>query len=256
MVRKWSVPYPAVGGEELRDAYVYLPVGYEEEPERRYPVLYMFDGQNVFWDEDATYGKSWGIERFLDENAVPLIVAALQCNPGPNGERLAEYSPYRFDDDEYGHFDGCGRSTMRWYIREFKPYIDENFRTLPDREHTFIAGSSMGGLMSLYALFAYGDVYGRAAALSPSIWVAPDRLAALAARSAYARGAVLYMDYGSQEMGGRHDMRRGLASFGAKLVERGVYLTGRIVPDGAHSEASWERQLPFMFETLLYGLDI
>ena len=77
MVNKWSVPYSAVNGEEARDAYLYLPAGYEEEPDRRYPVLYMFDGQNVFWDEDATYGKSWGLEAFLDAYEVPLIVAAL-----------------------------------------------------------------------------------------------------------------------------------------------------------------------------------
>ena len=201
MVRKWSVPYPAVGGQEERDAYLYLPVGYEEEPGRRYPVLYMFDGQNVFWDEDATYGKSWGMERFLDDNQVPLIVAALECNTGRNNERLDEYSPYRFDDDHWGHFDGHGDDTMEWFIREFKPWVDQNCRTLPDREHTFIAGSSMGGLMSLYALFRYNRIYGRAAALSPSIWVAPEKLKALVARAALQPGTVLYMDYGSREMG-------------------------------------------------------
>ena len=84
MVRKWSVPYPAVGGQEERDAYLYLPVGYEEEPGRRYPVLYMFDGQNVFWDEDATYGTSWGMWRFLDDNQVPLDGWGLECEPGRN----------------------------------------------------------------------------------------------------------------------------------------------------------------------------
>ena len=106
MVEKWSVDYPAVNGWEKRNAYVYLPAMYEEEPERRFPVLYMFDGQNVFWDEDATYGKSWGLEKFLDEHRLPIIVAALQCNTGANNERLIEYSPYRFDDKKYGHFEG------------------------------------------------------------------------------------------------------------------------------------------------------
>ena len=77
MIHKWSVNYPAVNGWEQRDAYVYLPAMYDEEPERRFPVLYMFDGQNVFWDEDATHGKSWGMEAFLDEYRLPVIVAAL-----------------------------------------------------------------------------------------------------------------------------------------------------------------------------------
>ena len=154
MIKKWSIHYPAVGGEEERRAYVYLPTMYEADPDRRYPVLYMFDGQNVFFDEDATYGKSWGVADYLDYTDTPLIVAAVECNAGANNERLVEYSPYRFDDKQYGHFDGKGKDTLNWFVHEFKPYIDANYRTQPDRAHTFIGGSSMGGLMSLYALFA------------------------------------------------------------------------------------------------------
>ena len=159
MVKKWSVSYPAVNGVEQRRVYVYLPTMYEADPERRYPVLYMFDGQNVFFDADATYGKSWGVADYLDYTDTPLIVAAVECNAGPNNERLVEYSPYRFDDPTYGHFDGKGQATMSWFIHRFKPFIDHNFRTLPDREHTFIGGSSMGGLMSLYALLQYNDTF-------------------------------------------------------------------------------------------------
>lgn len=139
----------------------------------------MFDGQNVFFNEDATYGKSWGVADYLDYTDTPLIVAAIECNAGANNERLVEYSPYRFDDPTYGHFDGKGQATMSWFIHRFKPLIDQNFRTLPDRANTFIGGSSMGGLMSLYALLQYNDTYSRAAALSPSIWVAPDKLSGL-----------------------------------------------------------------------------
>ena len=69
-----------MGGEEERRAYVYLPTMYEADPDRRYPVLYMFDGQNVFFDEDATYGKSWGMADYLDYTDTPLIVAAVECN--------------------------------------------------------------------------------------------------------------------------------------------------------------------------------
>ena len=77
MIKKWSVSYPAVNGTEQRRAYVYLPTMYEAEPDRRFPVLYMFDGQNVFFDEDATYGKSWGVADYLDYTDTPLIVAAM-----------------------------------------------------------------------------------------------------------------------------------------------------------------------------------
>ena len=116
MIKKWSIRYPAVGGEEERRAYVYLPTMYEADPDRRYPVLYMFDGQNVFFDEDATYGKSWGVADYLDYTDTPLIVAAVECNAGANNERLVEYSPYRFDDKQYGHFDGKGKDTLNWFV--------------------------------------------------------------------------------------------------------------------------------------------
>ena len=76
MIKKWTVRYPAVNGEEERRAYVYLPTMYEADPDRRYPVLYMFDGQNVFFDSDATYGKSWGMADYLDYTDTPVIVAA------------------------------------------------------------------------------------------------------------------------------------------------------------------------------------
>ena len=255
MSKKWTVRYPAVNGEEERRAYVYLPTMYEADPDRRYPVLYMFDGQNVFFDSDATYGKSWGMADYLDYTDTPVIVAAIECYAGPNNERLVEYSPYRFDDPNYGHFDGKGKDTLNWFVHEFKPFIDANYRTQPDRAHTFIGGSSMGGLMSLYALLQYGDVFGRAAALSPSLWVAPEALTALVGRCKLAPGTVLYMDYGSKEMGNHDGMRKGFGEMCSRIFARGINLTARVVPGGNHSEASWEKQLPFVFHTLMYELD-
>ena len=224
MIKKWSVSYPAVNGTEQRRVYVYLPTMYEADPDRRYPVLYMFDGQNVFFDEDATFGKSWGLANYLDYTDTP-------------------------------HFDGTGQATMSWYIHRFKPFIDRNFRTLPDREHTFIGGSSMGGLMSLYALLNHNDVFGRAAALSPSIWVSPEKLSGLLGRAKLEPGTVLYMDYGSREMGNHEGMRKGFADMCSKVMIRGIHLTARLVPGGTHSEASWEKQLPFMIHTMMYELD-
>ena len=229
MIKKWSIRYPAVGGEEERRAYVYLPTMYDADPGRRYPVLYMFDGQNVFFDEDATYGKSWGVADYLDYTDTPLIVAAVECNAGANNERLVEYSPYRFDDKQYGHFDGKGKDTLNWFVHEFKPFIDANYRTQPDRAHTFIGGSSMGGLMSLYALLQVG-------------------------RCKLAPGTVLYMDYGSKEMGNHDGMRKGFGEMCSRIFARGINLTARVVPGGNHSEASWEKQLPFVFHTLMYEL--
>lgn len=247
---------PELTGKEKRRAYVYLPTMYRAQPRRRFPVLYMFDGHNVFFDEDATYGKSWGLADYLDYTDTPLIVAAVECNHHPDNGRLSEYSPFDCDDEEFGHFAGRGELTMEWFTRVFKPYIDRRFRTKRGREHTFIAGSSMGGLMSLYAVTQYNHVFSRAAALSPSVWVDLEKLLELIRTAPVAEGTVVYMDYGAEELGNHRGMALGLRQVADGLFDRGVWLNARVVPGGDHSEASWERQLPFAIPTLMYGTDI
>ena len=135
----------------------------------------MFDGHNVFFDSDATYGKSWGMKNYMDRTKTQLIIVAVECNHSPDNGRLKEYSPFSFEDPKYGAVQGLGKMTMEWMVNWLKPYIDKRYRTLPDRAHTYIAGSSMGGLMSLYAVVAYNQVFSGAAALSPSLWTALGR---------------------------------------------------------------------------------
>jgi predicted alpha/beta superfamily hydrolase len=144
---------------------------------------------------------------------------------------------------------------MEWLTRTFKPYIDENYPTRPDREHTFIAGSSMGGLMSLYAVTRYNRVFSRAAALSPSLWFATEELDKLLRAAPIKGDTVVYMDYGAREMKFHPNMAGQFRAVTDLLLERGVKLTSRIVPGGDHCEASWERQIPFFMETLLYQLE-
>lgn len=254
MIKKWTVQVPAPKGPDLRHAYVYLPDAAEEEPERRFPVLYMFDGHNVFYDEDATYGKSWGMGEYLDETETPLIVAAVECNHDPDWGRIREYAPYDFTARRFGRIKAFGRETMEWLTGVFKPQIDAAFPTLPDREHTFIAGSSMGGLMSLYALSDYHRVFSRAAALSPSIDFEGARLDAMIRNADYPAGTVLYMDFGETEMKRARAESR-WRTVCRLLQQKGVLLTSRIVPGGEHNEASWEKQNPFFLSTLLYGLE-
>ena len=255
MVQQWNVAIPELTGTETRGVYLYLPEYYDDDPEGHYPVLYMFDGHNVFFDSDATYGKSWGLGEYLDEWEVPLIVAAVECNHHPDNGRLSEYSPYTFYEPDFGHVTGRGKITMDWFVHTFKPSIDRKYRTLPDRKHTFIAGSSMGGLMSLYALLEYNHVFSRAAALSPSLWVDPEKLEKLIRTTRLRANGVLYMDYGQREMPNNPGMEEGLRRIVSLLMERKLLLTYRTIPGGDHSEASWERQVPFFIETLMYGVE-
>ena len=254
MINQWTITIPQLTGDEERRAYVYVPDEWEEGSEERYPVLYMFDGHNVFFDEDATYGKSWGMAAFLEEVQLPIIIAAVECNRSPDNGRLREYSPFTFDDPQVGHIAGRGHTTMEWLVKEFKPYIDENYPTLPQREYTFIAGSSMGGLMTLYAVTAYNHIFSRGAALSPSLWTSPWKIDMMIRRSRIAKGTVLYMDYGSEELKWR-SMEKTFGRISARLLEKKVYLTSRIVPGGDHSEGSWENQIPFFMDALFYGLE-
>ena len=249
MVKKWMIKIPKLTGDKQRRAYIYLPASYYREPDRRYPVMYMFDGHNVFFDTDATYGKSWGMAKYLDESQKQLIVVAVECNHEGNG-RLQEYSPVTFENATLGKIRGKGRTYMNWLTHELKPYIDANYRTLPDRLNTILCGSSMGGLMALYGACAYNHIFQRAACLSPSIWIAPGKVLEIVARSHIRRDTCIYMDYGSEEMFNHAANDEALISTSHLLLTKRVDLALRVVPGGNHSEASWEKQIPIFMECL------
>lgn len=256
MVKTWNITIPELTGDEERRAYIYLPKSYGEKPAKRYPVLYMFDGHNVFFDDHATFGKSWGLAEYLDATNAEVIVAAVECNHSPDHGRLKEYSPFSFSDDHVGEIEGRGMITMDWMVKTFKPYIDKHYHTLKTREYTWIAGSSMGGLMSLYAVIKYNRYFSKAAALSPSLWTNVELLEEMIRKARLNKQTVLYMDYGSEELINHDGMLRQFSHMVSCLLKKGVYLESRIVPGGNHSEASWERQIPFFMQTLLYNVNI
>ena len=113
----------------------------------------------------------------------------------------------------------------------------------------------MGGLMSLYAITAYNAVFSRAAALSPSVWLVRGRMGAMIRRTEFLPGTVVYMDYGSREMGNHRGMLHSYMGTCNALLEKGMWLQSRIVPNGDHCEACWEEQIPFFMQTLLYERD-
>ncbi|MBQ0000321.1 MAG: alpha/beta hydrolase [Clostridiales bacterium] len=256
MVQFWDITIPELSDDEPRRAYVYVPDSYEEGSGQRYPVLYMFDGHNVFFDDHATYGKCWGMKDYMDETETEMIIAAVECNHSPDNGRLMEYSPYTFNDPHFGKIQGKGKLYMDWLVNVFKPEIDENYPTLPDREHTFVAGSSMGGLMSLYAVLKYNRVFSRAAALSPSVWVANGKITNLAAKARLKKDTVIYIDYGEKELANHTGMQYMISHLTSVLINRLVNVTTRIIPGGEHCEASWENQLPFFMNTLTYEMKI
>lgn len=252
MIDIFETDIPQLTGKEKRRVYVYVP-----DMDGNFPVLYMFDGQNVFFDEDASYGKSWGIYDFLEYTKLPLMVVGVECNHHPEeyrlGGRLSEYSPFDFNDPEWGDIKGRGKKTMDWFTTELKPYIDDNYPTKPNRNNTFISGSSMGGLMTLYALCEYNNVFSRGAALSPSISFSPNEVLNMINKAKFKKNTVLYMDYGENEIK-YGNTRLDYSNVTAALINKKVLLTSRIVPNGNHNEESWEKQVPLFMEVLFYHL--
>ena len=249
MVKKWNVTIPTLSGDKPRRAYIWLPEDYEENPDKRYPVMYMFDGHNVFFDEDATFGKSWGMDKYMTESKKDLIIVGVECNTEGN-RRLIEYSPISYENSELGKIRGKGSVYMNWMVGELKPYIDKNYRTLPDRKNTIIAGSSMGGLMAMYAVTTYNHIFQRAACLSPSLWVSSGKVLEFIARAHIRRDTCIYMDYGELEMFNHAANAEALISTSHLLLTKRVNLALRVVPDGTHSEASWEKQIPIFMDCL------
>ncbi len=249
MVTVWPVTIPALTGEKPRRAYIYLPDYYEADPSRRYPVMYMFDGHNVFFDADATYGKSWGMNSYMSWTRTPLIIVAVECNHEGNG-RLEEYSPMDINNATFGKIRGKGPIYMDWLIHTLKPRIDETFRTLPERESTIICGSSMGGLMALYGATVFNAVFQRAACLSPSLWISPSKIFEMVSRANIQNDTCIYMDYGSLEIYNHAASTESLISMAHLLLTKHVNLAFRIVPGGTHCEASWEQQIPVFMDCL------
>lgn len=245
MVQTWKIKIPALSGDEQRLVYVYLPEDWKRSG-RRYPVLYMSDGHNVFFDTHATYGKSWGMGEYLDENHKQLIVVAVECTHKGNN-RLSEYSPVDFES-ESGPICGRGREYMDWLVGTLKPYIDAHFPTLPQREHTCIAGSSMGGLLSLYAVCDYNRVFRKAACISPSFWVAKDRVLDIVANSNIATDSSIYIDYGSLELPNHSNSSEALFSVARLLLTKRANVVLKIIPGGTHNESSWQKQIPEFME--------
>ena len=252
MILVSKIQIPGMETAKPRRLYVYLPKGYDSSLER-YPVLYMFDGHNVFYDRHATYGKSWGMREYLKKTKRPLIVVGIECNPAGN-ERLSEYSPADFSMRGLGHIKGRGRDTMEWITKVLKPQIDARYRTLPDREHTLIAGSSLGGLMTVYALAAYNDVFSRGAALSPCLFLNVRRMAALINAAPLAAPTRIYMDYGSaesEEFAKAPELCAQMFRTAARLSKAGADVAACVIPGAEHNEAAWEKRIPAFMDYLL-----
>ncbi len=162
------------GLERIRGIRLYLPPSYEST-DRSYPVIYMHDGQNLF-DAATSFAGEWGVDEILNEIAEeggPEFIVVGIDNGGE--KRTEELTPY--ENPKYGG--GKGKLYMDFIVKEVKPYIDTNYRTLKDAENTALMGSSLGGLITHYGIYEYPEVFSKAGIYSPSYWFSYSEMEAL-----------------------------------------------------------------------------
>ncbi len=224
-----------------------LPHNYHDS-EKRYPVLYLHDAQNLF-DENAPYGN-WAIDKRLaklsETGHADVIIIAID-----HGEelRLQEFSPY--ETSRWGK--GRGRQYVNFIAQTLKPYIDAHFRTLPQRENTGIGGSSMGGLVSIYAGLMYPDLFGKLMVFSPSLWVS-QKIYFDAIEFFNPKPTKIYLYAGGKESSG---MIPNLNHFKDTLERRGfdsgeLHFEVSINPKGHHNEVHWGEEFPKAMKWLFY----
>ena len=247
--------YPSMpsGHVAARNVDVWLPPGYDREPDKHYPVLYMHDGQNLFDPATSYGGVDWGIDETMTRMiATGEVREAIVVGVWNTPKRREEYMPQRAVQGAID-FNVPGSTAARpediisdrylaFLVEELKPFVDANYRTLPDRADTYVMGSSMGGLVSQYAISKYPGVYGGAGCVSTH-WPAGNGIALddFAAHLTDPATHKYYFDYGTATLDGSYEpyqLRADAILRNAGYVEGRNWITRKF--EGAeHSEKAW-----------------
>lgn len=240
-----------------RTVAVYLPPGYDDDPHGRYPVLYLHDGNNVFDARTSFSGVEWNAdetaERLIGDGAIEKIIIVAVYN---TADRVSEYTPTR--DPRHGG--GNADAYVAFLIDTLKPFIDATYRTRSGRDGTAIGGSSLGGLVSLHAALRHPQVFGRVAALSPSLWWDDERIFEIVRAADLSARPRIWLDMGTREgragdVGDADSAVERCRRLAALLSQRGLAegrdLRFEEIEGGRHHESDWAqrfgRVLTFLF---------
>jgi predicted alpha/beta superfamily hydrolase len=239
-----------------RHILVYLPPSYKQSS-KHYPVLYMQDGQNLF-DAATSFAGEWQVDETMEALSQEGLEAIVVGIPNMGEKRLDEYSP--FHQLKLGG--GSGDQYLAFLMETVKPLIDKEFRTCPDREHTAIMGSSLGGFISLYGFFRYPQVFGLVSIMSPAFWFARGAIYTYVENAPFTPGKI-YLDVGTREHGGHRStmkshsrryyaavrrMQRILVKKGYRPKRDLLYVEEKWA---GHEEQAWARRLPNAIRFLL-----
>lgn len=216
-----------------RQLRIYLPPGYTKG-KKNYPVMYMHDGQNLF-DTATSFAGEWGVDENLNQlskkSGLDIIVVGID-----NGQEHRNTELIPWENERIGMPEG--KTYMDFVVKVVKPYIDQNYRTKPERENTAVMGSSLGGLISHYAIYAYPEVFSMAGIFSPSYWVS-DEVYAFTENNPVPGASRLYLLVGGKE---GTTMTEPLKKMHRLIIDRGhpaENITAKINPQGEHNEKFW-----------------
>lgn len=216
---------------------IYLPADYAKaKHKKKYPVMYMQDGQNLF-DSYGSFAGEWGVDETLDSliqiGKPPCIIVAIDAG----SHRVTEYNPFYFE--RFG--EGQGKLYLDFIVKTLKPYIDKHYRTLSSKENTAIAGSSLGGLIAYYAMLAYPNVFGKAGVFSPAFWVAPA-INDLTDSVGNKIDGKIFFYMGDKEGDDDEELMKKMADRIGTISNAIVYTV--MDPEGKHNEAAWKKWFP------------
>lgn len=236
--------------------YIGFPDSYLKT-KKRYPVLYMHDGHNLFDPNDAFIGITWGVKEAYNNNPdlKEVIVVGLSCAEGL--KRLQEYNIFSMDDQNIkgkNSLKGYGDKYLKYIVKVLKPKIDANYRTLTDANNTAMMGSSMGGVISNQAALLYPEVFGRIGCVSNAFYISFQKIVEFNQQGDFSKIKKFYMDVGTNE-GNKKVSQEYLSTNRTiyKILKQKIKpenLKFKVIRGGIHSERAWAKRLPSILKFL------
>ena len=248
-----TTKFPLNDGD--RTIRIWLPPNYDANRPPPYPVICAWDGQNLFDQQTASYGKEWQLDETLTELGGEYVVIGCDC-PSQQIDRYREYSAFDWDHPTVGHIEAWGPKTVDFLVDTLLPMMEQRYNITTDRNKRVIMGSSMGGQMSLFALCYRPDAFRMALALShaTSDHYSGEQLRSYITNAGFADDATVYIDMGDQEdtgLWGPNEWLKGHEAMVETLSKTGVNFVHHVVPGGIHDETAWAKRFPVIFRTLL-----
>jgi len=224
-----------------RRIWLYLPESYKTS-KNKYPVLYMHDGQNVF-DDKTSFSGEWGVDEAIDTLGKVLGEMIVVAIDNGGAKRMTEYNPY--DSEKFGK--GEGDAYVDFIVHTLRPFINKNYRTKRSSKYTYTAGSSMGGLISLYAILKYPNRFGGAGVFSPAFWLAPQIKDDVLKKGRKVKSKIYFFAGQLESETMVPDMLSVFQLFNSRSKAK---LTSVIRSEGRHSESTWRNEFPLFYKWL------